>query len=82
MTIQLYKDYPRNSRYEIFSTGGRTYCFDDPGWENYIHSTPEMFSWIRSQDPALWSPMESHPDSNTALYLDPKLYLLWKLRWS
>lgn len=72
---------PRKGRYEIFSTGGRTYCFDDPSWGNYIHSKPEMFEWIRSQDSKLWAPMDSDPDSNVALYLDPKLYLLWKLRW-
>ena len=72
---------PRNGRYEIFSTGGRTYCFDDPSWENYIHSKQEMFEWIRSQDSKLWNPMDNDPASNVALYLDPKLYILWKLKW-
>ena len=72
---------PRNGRYELFSTGGRTYCFDDPGWVNYIKSSDEMFSWVRSQDPSLWESMRDYPESNVALYLDPKLYLLWKLRW-
>ena len=72
---------PRNGRYEIFSTGGRTYCFDDPGWENWVPADPAMFEWIRSQDTLLWSPMKQDPDSNVALYLDPKLYMIWKLRW-
>jgi len=72
---------PRHGRYEIFSTGGRTYCFDDPGWINWIPSDPEMFVWIRSQDPVLWSPMTKDPASNVALYLDPRLYMIWKLRW-
>jgi hypothetical protein len=61
--------------------GGRTYCFDDPDWVNYIHSSEEMFEWIRNQDPSLWSPMTMHPESNVALYLHPELYLVWKLRW-
>jgi hypothetical protein len=74
-------DLPRNGRYELFSTGGRTYCFDDPSWENYIHSNEEMFNWIRSQNPSLWEPMGDNPESNVALYLDPKLYVLWKLKW-
>jgi hypothetical protein len=73
---------PRNNRYEIFSTGGRTYCFDDPSWTNYIISTSEMFEWIRSQDSALWEPMKNDPDGNVALYLDSKLYLIWKLKWT
>ena len=73
---------PRNGRYEIFSTGGRTYCFDDPGWENYLNTDPAMFDWIRSQDPGLWSPMKQAPDSDVAFYLDPKLYFLWKLKWA
>ena len=72
---------PRNGRYELFSTGGRTYCFDDPSWVNWIPSRPEMFEWIRNQDSTLWQPMVEMPDSNVALYLDPKLYMLFKLRW-
>jgi hypothetical protein len=72
---------PRNGQYEIFSTGGRTYCFDDPNWVNYIITKPEMFEWIRSQDPDLWQPMIEQPESNVALYLDPKLYIIWKLTW-
>ncbi len=46
-------DLPRKGRYELFSIDGRTYCFDDPSWENYIHSSDEMFKWIRSQNPSL-----------------------------
>ena len=44
-----------------------------------LASTPEMFEWLRSQDPALCRPMD---DTNVAFYLDPKLYLLWKLKWA
>lgn len=72
---------PRNNQYEIFSTGGRTYCFDDPGWENYILTKPEIFEWIRNQDPSLWHPMIDHPDSNVALYLKPELYILFKIKF-
>ncbi len=72
---------PRNGRYEIFTHGFKTYCFDDPSFDGMV--TPwGMFDWIREQDPALWSPMGDDPTSNTALYLDPKLYVLWKLRWT
>jgi hypothetical protein len=74
--------YPRKGRYELFTTDGRTYCFDDLNWENYIKSSEEMFEWIRSQDSALWEPMKNDPDSNVALYLKPELYLMWKLKWA
>jgi hypothetical protein len=74
--------YPRKGRYELFTTDGRTYCFDDLHWENYIKSSEEMFEWIRSQDSALWEPMKNDPDSNVALYLKPELYLIWKLKWA
>lgn len=71
---------PRNGRYEIFTHNGVTHCFDDPDLDGF--STPEgMFNWIRSQDTAFWSPMDSMPDCNVALYLTPELYLLWKLTW-
>jgi hypothetical protein len=71
---------PRQGRYEIFSSRGRTYCFDDldqPG----IPTPTGMHEWIRGQDPRLWSPMSMDPSSDVALYLQPELYLLWKLKW-
>ena len=73
--------FPRNGQYELFTTNNRTYCFDDPG---FIHvPTPAgMFEWIRSQDPAYWKPMDEEPESNTALYLQPELYFIWKLKYS
>lgn len=69
---------PRNGRYELFSTGGRTHCFDDLELPA-IKSTPEMFDWLRKQDPVLCKPMD---DTNVAFYLDPKIYLMWKLKWA
>jgi hypothetical protein len=72
---------PRNGRYEIFSHGGVTNCFDDTDIKAF--PTPKgMFEWIRSQDPKLWRPMDSDPDCNVALYLKPELYIFWKLKWS
>lgn len=73
--------YPRNGRYEIFTHGFKTHCFDDPTFDA-IRTPQGMFEWIRSQDRSLWSPMEEDPESNVALYLSPDLYLLWKLKWS
>jgi len=74
---------PRNGQYEIFSNAGRTYCFDDPGFV-WMYTPEGMFEWIREQDPALWTDMtqlHGWRDDNSAFYLQPKLYLLWKLRW-
>ena len=72
---------PRNGQYEIFTTNNRTYCFDDVDFF-HIPTPPGMFEWIRSQDPEYWSPMKVTPDSNTALYLKPELYLAWKLKYT
>jgi len=72
---------PRNGRYEIFTSNGLTYCFDDVDFA-FIRTPPGMFEWIRSQDPDYWSPMWITPDSNTALYLKPELYLAWKLKYT
>jgi hypothetical protein len=69
---------PRKGQYELFSHGMKTHCFDDLDLEA-VKSTPEMFEWLRSQDPELCRPMD---DTNVAFYLDPKLYLLWKLKWA
>jgi len=72
---------PRNGRYEIFSNQGRTYCFDDVDLSHFP-TPPGMHEWIRSQDTTEWAPIKTNPESNTALYLSPKLYLMWKLRWA
>lgn len=71
---------PRNGRYEIFTNQGRTYCFDDVDLA-HIPTPPGMFEWIRSQDPNEWAPIKTNPEANVALYLTPKLYLLWKLKF-
>lgn len=71
---------PRNGQYEIFTSNGRTYCFDDVKFTHI--PTPEgMFEWIRSQNPDYWKPLSTNPNSNTALYLNPELYLIWKLKY-
>lgn len=71
---------PRNGQYEIFTNHGRTYCFDDVSF-SHIPTPTGMFDWIRSQDPAYWSPIESNPESDAAFYLKPELYLIWKLKF-
>lgn len=71
---------PRNGQYEIFTTNGRTYCFDDVDF-SHIPTPAGMFEWIRSQDPEYWSAMKIDPNSNSALYLKPELYLAWKLKY-
>jgi hypothetical protein len=71
---------PRNGRYEIFSNAGRTYCFDDPGFE-WINTPKGMIEWIKVQDTSLWHGM-GEPLNDVAFYLKPELYILWKLRWA
>jgi hypothetical protein len=72
---------PRNGRYEIFTHGFKTHCFDDPSLNEF--RTPKgMFEWIREQDTKYWEPMLDAPESNVALYLQPELYTLWKLKWA
>ena len=73
-------DLPRNGQYEIFTSNGRTYCFDDVDF-GHIPTPEGMFDWLRSQDPNYWSPMKSEPNSNVALYLTPELYFVWKLKY-
>lgn len=72
---------PRKGQYELFSTRGVTYCFDDLSFEK-IKTPDGMFDWIRSQDTSLWHGMNGNPDQNVAFYLQPELYLLWKLKWT
>lgn len=69
---------PRNNQYELFTTKNRTYCFDDL---DIAHITPsdEMFQWLRAQPKELCRPMD---ETNVAYYLQPKLYLMWKLRYN
>jgi hypothetical protein len=72
---------PRNGCYELFTHGFKTHCFDDPSFDGI--QTPEgMFEWIREQDTKYWKPMSDDPKSNVALYLQPELYTLWKLKWA
>jgi hypothetical protein len=78
-----YKDImshlPRNGRYELFTHGLKTHCFDDLSLDNPVKARPEMFEWLRAQDSELCKPMD---DTNVAFYLDPKIYVLWKLKWA
>ena len=69
---------PRNGRYELFTYGGKTHCFDDLDID-VVKAKPEMFEWLRNQDPELCHSMD---ETNVAFYLDPKLYLIWKLKWA
>jgi hypothetical protein len=72
---------PRNGEYELFSFQGRTYCFDDP-LQDPILTPAGMFEWLRSQPREGCRPMVSGGiEADTAWYLTPEYYLLWKLRW-
>lgn len=75
------QDFPRNGQYEIYTTNGRTYCFDDVSF-THVPTPADMFEWIRSHDPSLWRPSAVDHASNIALYLKPELYLLWKLKYT
>lgn len=72
--------YPRNNRYEIFTFNNKIYCFDDPSFDQ-IPASNEIYAWIRKQNKDLWEPMGDDPKSNVALYLKPKLYTMFKLKW-
>jgi hypothetical protein len=71
--------YPRNGEYEIFSTNGKTYCYDDVSMDGHIPTPVGMFEWIMSQDRSLWHGLDG--GNPAAFYLTPQLYLLWKLKW-
>lgn len=71
----IFYDYPRNGEYELFTFNGVTHCFDDPGSDS-VPARPEMFAWLRNQSGA--QPMD---DTDVAYYLEPRTYLLWRLRW-
>lgn len=69
---------PRNGRYELFTYGGKTHCFDDLE-VNSVRTTPEMLEWLRSQPPELCHKMD---ETDVAYYLQPQLYLMWKLKYA
>lgn len=71
---------PRNGQYELFTFQSKTYCFDDPFFDGPAVSNPpeEMWDWLRSF-PDQCRPLD---DTNVAYYLTPKLYLMWKLKWT
>ena len=74
------KHLPRNGQYELFTHNRKTYCFDDLDFTPepaIINAPEEMWKWLRSQEGC--KPLD---DSNTAYYLDPKTYLMWKLMWT
>jgi len=68
---------PRNGRYELFTYAGQTRCFDDTD-DVCVKGSHEMFEWLRKQPVELCKPMDN---SNTAFYLTPEMYLVWKLKW-
>lgn len=72
--------YPRNNQYELFTYLNRTYCFDDPSFSEdaaIVNAPDEMWSWLRNQVGC--RPLN---DTNVAYYLEPKTYLVWKLKWT
>lgn len=70
--------YPRNGKYELFIYGGNVKCFDDPHFVQFRESD-EMHKWINQQPKELWYSMD--PPLNTVYYLQPELYLWFKLSW-
>ena len=71
---------PRNGQYELFTHNRKTYCFDDLDFgpnPAVVNAPNEMWDWLRKQSGCF--PMD---DKNTAYYLTPQTYLLWKLRWT
>lgn len=71
---------PRRGQYEIFTHRLNTYCFDDLdyGCEPVVINAPEqMWKWLRMQPGCI--PLDH---TNTAYYLDPETYLMWKLMWA
>ena len=70
---------PRKGQYELFINRNKIFCFDDPGFEP-IAERDEIHAWIRSQDSSQWSNMDE-PYDRVVYYLQPELYLFFKLRW-
>jgi len=71
---------PRNKQYELFTHNRKTYSFDDLTFgpdPAIINAPSEMFDWLRTQPDC--RPLD---ESNTAYYLTPELYLIWKLKWT
>ena len=69
--------YPRNGHYELFTHSRRTYCFDEGPDPVVVNAPDEMWQWLREQPGC--KPLD---DTNVAYYLDPKTYLIWKLKWT
>ncbi len=71
---------PRKGQYELFTNNRKTYCFDDTTFDSkpaIINAPDEMWAWLRSQRECI--PLD---ETNVAYYLSPKLYLIWKLKWT
>ena len=70
--------FPRNGQYELFTYNGKTFCFDDCSIAGpvIVNAPKEMWIWLRSLEGV--RPMDT---TNTAYYLTPETYLLWKLKW-
>jgi hypothetical protein len=67
---------PRRGQYELFTFNGVTQCYDDPGSDS-VPARPEMFEWLRNQ-----SGVQPMDDTDMVYYLEPRTYLLWRLRWA
>lgn len=71
--------YPRNGRYELFTYNNIIHCFDDLSFKP-IKASDEIYLWIKNQDKNLWEePLNCR--RNVAIYLQPKLYTMFKLKW-
>ena len=71
---------PRNGRYELYCIARKVYCFDDESAAPIVESD-ELHNWIRQQPEDLWYAMQP-PYHKITYYLQPELYLLYKLKWT
>lgn len=70
----------KNNEYELFTHNRKTYSFYDSTFKSglaIVNAPDEMWQWLRSTEGV--RPMD---DSNTAYFLTPATYLIWKLKYS
>jgi len=77
--MSLPRSLPRNGEYELFTSAGNIYCFDDKSFKP-IQDDDVIHQWIRQQPTNLWRDLK-FPFHNV-YYLQPELYTWFKIRWS
>ncbi|NBO22724.1 hypothetical protein EBU94_05210 [bacterium] len=73
---------PRRNQYELFMYRGKVFCFDDPSWKE-IDETDELHMWFTKQNNSLFYPYKGEISKSKPIcyYLQPSLYLIFKLTW-